>query len=71
MTHKQRADVLDELRSHLKLETFILVAHDLGASVAMDYMGKYGQHVAQLVLMSPPVYPDFQEPRVVKMVRTP
>lgn len=71
MTHKQRADVLDELRLHLGLETFILVAHDLGASVAMDYMGKYEQHVNQLVLMSPPVYPDFQEPTVVKIVRSP
>jgi len=71
MTHKQRADVLDELRQHLGLETFVLAAHDLGASVAMDYMGKYEQHVEKLVLMSPPVYPDFREPSVVKLVRTP
>jgi pimeloyl-ACP methyl ester carboxylesterase len=71
MTHKQRADVLDELRQHLELETFVLVAHDLGASVAMDYMDKYGKHVSKLVLMSPPVYPDFKEPPVVKLVRLP
>lgn len=71
MTHMQRADVLDELRQHLGLETFVLVAHDLGASVAMDYMGKYEQHVEKLVLMSPPVYPDFKEPTVVKVVRAP
>ena len=71
MTHKQRADVLDELRQHLKLKTFVLVAHDLGASVAMDYMNKYEQYVAKLVLMSPPVYPDFKEPPVVKLVRSP
>lgn len=71
MTHKQRAHVLDELRAHLGFDTFILVAHDLGASVAIDYMGSYAQHVEKLVLMSPPVYPDFREPGVVKLVRMP
>lgn len=71
ISHKQRADVLDELRAHLGLERFILVAHDLGASVAIDYMETYGQFVEKLVLMSPPVYPDFVEPAIVKLVRLP
>ncbi len=71
MTHKQRADSLDELRSHLGFASFVLVAHDLGASVAIDYMGKYQQYVSHLVLMSPPVYPDFVEPTIVKLVRAP
>lgn len=71
ISHKQRADVLDELRAHLGLEQFVLVAHDLGASVAIDYMGKYARRVEKLVLMSPPVYPDFVEPSIVKLVRVP
>lgn len=69
--HKERADTLDELRAHLGLEKFALVAHDLGSSVAVDYMGKYAVHVDKLVLMSPPVYPDFVEPFIVKLVRLP
>ena len=69
ITHKQRADVLDELRDHLGLDQFNLIAHDLGSSVAIDYMGKYAQHVKRLVIMSPPVYPDFKEPAIVKLVR--
>ncbi len=69
ISHKERSDVLDELRAHLGLSKFILVAHDLGSSVAIDYMGKYGQFVQKLVVMSPPVYPDFKEPAIVKLVR--
>jgi len=69
MLHTERAEALDELRAHLGLERFCLVAHDLGASVAMDYLGRYGEHVEKLVLMSPPVYPDFREPTIVRLVR--
>jgi pimeloyl-ACP methyl ester carboxylesterase len=71
ISHQERADVLDELRTHLGLERFHLIAHDLGSSVAIDYMGKYAQHVKSLVIMSPPVYPDFKEPAIVKLVRIP
>lgn len=69
ISHQARADVLDELRAHLGLAQFNLVAHDLGSSVAIDYMGKYAQHVKRLVIMSPPIYPDFKEPAIVKLVR--
>lgn len=69
ITHQERADVLHELHLHLNLTAFILIAHDLGSSVAIDYMGKYGQTVTKLVVMSPPAYPDFQEPAIVKLVR--
>lgn len=71
ISHKERADVLDELRHYLGIERFHLVAHDLGSSVAIDYMGKYSQHVQKLVLMSSPVYPDFTEPFIVKLIRVP
>jgi pimeloyl-ACP methyl ester carboxylesterase len=69
MLHTERAEALDTLRAHLGLERFCLVAHDLGASVAMDYLGRYGEHVERLVLLSPPVYPDFREPAIVRLVR--
>lgn len=71
ITHVQRAQVLEELRAQLGWERFALVAHDLGASVAVDYMGLYGERVSKLVLMSPPVYPDFKEPPIVKLLRVP
>jgi pimeloyl-ACP methyl ester carboxylesterase len=70
MLHTERAAALDELRAHLGLERFCLVAHDLGTSVAVDYMGAFGEHVEKLVLMSPPVYPDFEKPAVVDLVRS-
>ena len=71
ISHKERAQVLDELRHHLALDTFHLIAHDLGASVAVEYMGAFSRHVQKLTLMSPPVYPDFVAPSIVKLVRMP
>ena len=71
MNHKIRADVLDELRQHLRVKKFVLVSHDLGSSVAIDYLAKYHRFVSRFVIMSPPVYPDFVEPPIVKLVRIP
>lgn len=71
MNHRIRADVLEELRLHLRLKKFVLVAHDLGSSVAIDYMGRHGRFVQKFVIMSPPVYPDFVEPPIIKLVRVP
>lgn len=69
LDHKQRAAALDALLASIGLTEIVLVAHDLGASVAVDYMGAHGARVARLVLMSSPVYPDFDEPGVVDLVR--
>ncbi len=71
LTHEERAAWLEEVRAGLGLERFCLVAHDLGASVAVDYMAAHGEHVERLVLMSPPVYPDFRMPFIVRLVRVP
>ena len=69
LDHRKRAQAIDELRGELGINTFDLIAHDLGASVAVDYMGLFSDRVEQLVLMSAPVYPDFEEPVVVDLVR--
>ncbi|MEZ4380420.1 MAG: alpha/beta hydrolase [Nannocystaceae bacterium] len=69
--HREQAAALDALRRHLALDRLTLVAHDLGASVAIDVMASYAAGVERLVLMSPPVYPDFREPPVVKLLRLP
>lgn len=69
LSHEERADILEEFRRHLGLRKFILIAHDLGASVAIDYMRKYGKYVEKLVLISAPVYPDFKPPLVVRLTR--
>lgn len=71
LDHRQRAAAIDELRVQLGLDDFVLVAHDLGASVAIDYMDLYGARVQRLVLLSSPVYPDFVEPRPVRLLRRP
>ncbi len=69
--HREQAAVLDGLRRHLEIPRLSLVAHDLGASVAIDVLGAYAEGIERLVLMSPPVYPDFREPPVVKLLRIP
>jgi pimeloyl-ACP methyl ester carboxylesterase len=71
LDHRQRAAAIDELRMQLDLDDFVLVAHDLGASVAVDYMDLYGARVERLVLLSSPVYPDFEEPPPVRLLRRP
>jgi len=69
--HREQAAAIDALRDHLGLSQLTLVAHDLGASVAIDVMGAYPERVSRLALMSPPVYPDFREPAIVKLLRIP
>ena len=69
--HREQAAALDALRRHLGRPQLTLVAHDLGASVAIDVMAAYPEGVSRLVLISPPVYPDFREPAVVKLLRVP
>jgi pimeloyl-ACP methyl ester carboxylesterase len=71
ITHKDRANILDQLRDHLMIGQFYLIAHDLGSSVAIDYMGRYSKHVKKLILISPPIYPDFHEPFLVRLLRKP
>lgn len=68
--HKERAQNLRSFFMKLKLKDIVLVSHDLGASVAIDVMGLCPELIDRLVLMSPPVYPDFVEPAVVKIVRS-
>ncbi len=70
-THKDRAVHLKQLLDELRIDKFVLVAHDLGASIAIDFMNLFGHKVSKLVLMSPPVYPDFKIPFLVKISRTP
>ena len=70
-THKERAAHLKQLLDDLKIESVILITHDLGASVAIDFMDKFEDMVSKLVLISPPVYPDFEIPLLVKISRTP
>lgn len=70
-THKDRAVHLKQLLAELKIGKFILVAHDLGASIAVDFMDKFSKMVKKLVLISPPVYPDFKIPFLVKISRAP
>lgn len=69
--HRDQAAALDALRAHLGLPRVDLVAHDLGASVAVDVMRDYAATIDRLALISAPVYPDFREPAIVRLIRLP
>ena len=71
LRHPDRARGIHEVMQALDIETIDLVAHDLGSSVAVDFMELFGESVRKLVLASSPVYPDFEEPGVVELVRKP
>lgn len=71
ISHREQARVLDELRRSLDISEIYLAAHDLGASVAIDYMGEFGRNVPRLLLLSPPVYPEFAPPWIIQLARLP
>ncbi|MEZ4452663.1 MAG: alpha/beta fold hydrolase [Nannocystaceae bacterium] len=69
--HREQAAAIDALRQHLGIDRYTLVAHDLGASVAVDVLRDHAASVERLVLISAPVYPDFREPAIVRLLRVP
>ncbi len=68
--HQERAQNLKSLFEKLQLQNIVLVCHDLGASVAIDIIAICPDLINKLVIMSPPVYPDFKMPAVVRLVRS-
>lgn len=46
---------LEELRRQLGLETFALMGHSHGGSIALAYAARYGQQLSQLILLDTPV----------------
>jgi len=69
--HREQAAAIDALRAHLGLSRVHLIAHDLGASVAIDVLRDYAAAIDRLILISAPVYPDFREPAIVRLLRLP
>lgn len=69
--HREQAATVDALRRALGIDRYTLVAHDLGASVAVDVLRDHAASVERLVLASAPVYPDFREPAIVRLIRVP
>lgn len=69
--HREQAATIDALRRHLGVARYTLIAHDLGASVAVDVLRSYADAVERVVLISAPVYPDFREPAIVRLIRVP
>ncbi|MCY3412522.1 MAG: alpha/beta hydrolase [Candidatus Heimdallarchaeota archaeon] len=69
ISHKQRAENIINFIEKLNLQEITMIAHDLGSSVAIDVMGLNPAYFSKLIIMSPPVYPDFIEPAIVKLVR--
>lgn len=71
LEHCERARNLCRLFTEMELNEINLICHDLGSSVGIELMANCRERISRLVLMSPPVYPDFTEPGVVKIVRAP
>jgi len=65
------ADELDSLRRELGFSKWNVVGHDAGSTIAVHLCANYRHAVARLVLMSPPVFPEFRPPWFFALLRTP
>jgi pimeloyl-ACP methyl ester carboxylesterase len=67
----QLAEQLEALREELAVPRWHVVGHDAGATIAVHYAAAHADRVARLVLMSPPVFPEFQPPWFFRLLRLP
>jgi len=62
------AEQLRSVAAHEQLDSFVLVGHSLGASVAAEYAGAHPDQVAALVLVDPPPAPGAIPPDQLKQM---
>jgi len=67
----QLAEQLEALRAELAVPRWHVVGHDAGATIAVHYAAAHADRVARLVLMSPPVFPEFHPPWFFRLLRLP
>lgn len=63
------AAVIDALRSALGHDTWHVVGHDAGATVAVHYAAAHPERTRRLVLMAPPLFPEFRPPWFFRLLR--
>jgi pimeloyl-ACP methyl ester carboxylesterase len=62
---------LERLREELAIPRWHVVGHDAGATIAVHYAAAHADRVARLVLMSAPVFPEFEPPWFFRLLRLP
>jgi pimeloyl-ACP methyl ester carboxylesterase len=67
----QLAEQLEALREELAVPRWHVVGHDAGATIAVHYAAAHADRVERLVLMSPPVFPEFHPPWFFRLLRLP
>lgn len=65
------AQELEILREQLSISSWYVVGHDAGSTIAVHYATQFSERVQKLVLCSPPIFPEFQVPRVFRLIRIP
>jgi pimeloyl-ACP methyl ester carboxylesterase len=65
------AEELEALRAELAIPRWHVVGHDAGAAIAVHYAAAHADRVARLVLMSAPVFPEFDPPWFFRLLRLP
>lgn len=63
------ADELEKLRAELGLSAWNVVGHDAGATIAVHYAAAFPHRVKRLVLLAPPVFPEFRPPWFFRLLR--
>ena len=62
---------LEEFRLESGIDSWHIIGHDAGSTIAVHYAAKFGAHLGNLVLCSPPLFPDLRLPRVFRLLRIP
>jgi len=65
------AEQLEGLREELAVPRWHVVGHDAGATIAVHYAAAHADRVERLVLMAPPVFPEFHPPWFFHLLRLP
>jgi pimeloyl-ACP methyl ester carboxylesterase len=62
---------IEALRIKCKIERWHVVGHDAGCAIAVHYAHQHQEHVGQLALLTPSIFPDLVPFRLFEILRKP
>jgi pimeloyl-ACP methyl ester carboxylesterase len=65
------AERIEQLRIQNGVKKWHVVGHDAGSAVAVQYAGRFSQHVACLALLSPAIFPELKPFYLLNPLRRP
>lgn len=65
------AQELEKLRRNLGFSSWNVVGHDAGSTVAVHFAAAYPEQTQRLILLSPPIFPEFRPPWFFHLLRIP